>query len=393
MRYIFLCLLLIPQVQAVEDVHIIPEAPFKGDTVTIWGHTREETVQCTLGFSDRVTPTGGEYRYTISDLPIPSGTRFRVIASPVEDMTVCAIRIIPLCINVDAVSGKASFGTSKVVPGTYDIRISGRSQANAVNLSFSATKELTVDPSGRFEYSYETVPLPAGEFLLMLDGFEKVVPLLESQEEVVSLPDSMMAQGHLVEIPLGQRPGVGFPEELSPFVSEVFLAPQQAARDVKVYVETPYSEPEDFPVFPEGETYGFFRIAVLNAGELASADIKFRVENGWLRDRNLTWENVFLARFAGGRWISIPTVHERDEGEFSVFASEVDEFGYFAITAVSGKDNRLAETGENNGLMERLKNILEGLFQELGHDDKGVCGPTLLLLLPVLIPRLKGRKN
>ncbi|WP_269851896.1 hypothetical protein [Methanosarcina horonobensis] len=75
-----------------------------------------------------------------------------------------------------AEGGIARVSQSAVPPGTYRIRIDGKSSAPEVKLKITGLQQVKVD-SGNFSYKYNTKSIPAGNFEIKVEDVTKQVTL------------------------------------------------------------------------------------------------------------------------------------------------------------------------------------------------------------------------
>ncbi|WP_292485234.1 hypothetical protein [Methanohalobium sp.] len=173
--------LFIPSVSAeVTNLHISPDNPNPGDEVNISGTATTDDVEATVEFTKSVNVSEGKYSYTINNVKIPEGDNtFKVIADGVKNLKVDANVWWAPTLSSDASDGTASVGTSMVPSGTYDITISGDAQddTSSVDLTIVATRVLSTDSSGNFEFSYDTDPIPEGDFSLTVGSESRTINL------------------------------------------------------------------------------------------------------------------------------------------------------------------------------------------------------------------------
>jgi hypothetical protein len=79
--------------------------------------------------------------------------------------------------TAEAKDGVATVSQAGVPPGTYKIRIDGKSDAPSVKLKITAFQEIEVDSEGSFSYTYDTKSMPSGGFEVNVGGIAKQVEL------------------------------------------------------------------------------------------------------------------------------------------------------------------------------------------------------------------------
>jgi len=164
------------------DFEISPENPVRGDLVKIEGRASPfERVPIRISFEEDLNVVDGRYEWRVSSIQIPTGeNRFTVRARDVNRLDL-AVRLGFLWItrSADAVDGIATISQSNVPGGTYDLRISGKSDSSTVRIKVEAEVVITADETGVFRYTYNTSPIPAGEFVVSVGEITKTVELLE----------------------------------------------------------------------------------------------------------------------------------------------------------------------------------------------------------------------
>ncbi len=161
----------------VSNYSISPANPSPGDTVTVKGYASpREEVSASVSFENELAVSDGIYEYYLQQVTIPEGSdSFSVQARGVDELgievklPVIGFTSVPQ--DFIQMSGDvATFGTSKINSGTYDIVLSGVSSADKVTLSFNAKASINADDEGYFEYSYTTDNMPEGNFNVNIGG-------------------------------------------------------------------------------------------------------------------------------------------------------------------------------------------------------------------------------
>jgi uncharacterized protein YcnI len=177
---VFLFLILSPGAAASSNWELTPQNPVAGDIIEIKGTGFEgETAKALVSFEKEVKAQGGEYEYLLEDVIIPSSSynSFTVQAIGVDDLNVRAKMLLWITKSAEAKDGTATVSQTSVPPGTYEIRIDGKSSASTVKLKITAMQEIEVDPEGSLSYLYSTRSIPAGDFEVKVEGTTKQIEL------------------------------------------------------------------------------------------------------------------------------------------------------------------------------------------------------------------------
>lgn len=194
-----LFLVLLPSANAeVTQLSVDPENPVKGDVVTVSGMANpSEKVKIDVSFDRELEVSEGKYTFSLDDVKIPEGEdrEFVVIAENCENIEAEAKLwgIIPFELSSKAEEGVAKISGS--VPsflfGDFDIIVEGESKAPNVNLRVQMTGYMRSDGNGDFSHSYDTSPIPTGEFEVTANKITKTItlePAQENEEEGWSFP-------------------------------------------------------------------------------------------------------------------------------------------------------------------------------------------------------------
>lgn len=170
---------------SVLDFKIQPENPTKGDIVTIYGTADpSEEVKIDISFEKTVPVQSGDYTFSVSGVNIPEGkNRFTVTAYGCDNLKVSVrmfFNLVWITIGSDANNGVATVSQSNVPSGTYDVIIHGKSSQSSVKLKITATGYIKADENGNFRFSYDTSPIPPGDFVVSVGGLTRVVILAGS---------------------------------------------------------------------------------------------------------------------------------------------------------------------------------------------------------------------
>jgi hypothetical protein len=184
---ILITLLLTSAASAVTDVTISPQQPVVGDEIVITGYAAaSSTLAAYTSFSVEVPVENGLYEYELKNIKVPAGTdTFSVEAENVSSLGVAVKKFgIPYSRSTTSnSSGFASISQSYVLPFTYKVSISGQAAENEkkVDLTLKGISEIKTDKNGYFTCSYKTNTVPAGLFIVEIDGETFEIELLEKK--------------------------------------------------------------------------------------------------------------------------------------------------------------------------------------------------------------------
>lgn len=168
---------------------LVPEKPVAGDMIEIRGvNFTGDKADVLVSFERDVSVSEGRYEYLIENVEISPGFKnsFSVQAKGAEDLNVRVKMILWISRSAKAKGGVAEISQSGIPPGTYQIRIDGKSNASEVKLKITGNQEMEVN-SGNFSYKYNTESIPAGNFEVKVGNTTKQVVLQPAE----SLPSSM----------------------------------------------------------------------------------------------------------------------------------------------------------------------------------------------------------
>jgi len=176
---LIILLIALPGAAAVNSWELIPENPIVGDTLEIKGvNFPGKTADVLVSFEKKVQVTDGRYEYSLENVEISPGfnNRFTVQAKEAEDLNVRVKMILWVTRTSKAKDGVAVVSQPGVPPGTYRIRIDGKSNTSEVNLKITGLQQVKVD-SGNFSYKYNTRSVPAGNFEIKVGDVAKQITL------------------------------------------------------------------------------------------------------------------------------------------------------------------------------------------------------------------------
>jgi hypothetical protein len=177
------CLLISPAAAKVEW-KITPSNPTVGDTLKIKGTASPgESLKAEVSFEKEIPVFEGKYNYLLENVKVPEGSnnRFTVKADGVKNLHVGVKKLAWINLNSEASEGVATISQGHVPALTYDkILIDGdaANKKSSVNLIVTASQTLKANSKGKFEYSYDTSSMPAGEFTIQIgDSDPKTIEL------------------------------------------------------------------------------------------------------------------------------------------------------------------------------------------------------------------------
>jgi len=166
---------------ATTNFSITPQNPVKGDKVTMHGNAQpEEEVKVEIFFKKNITVQNGEYLFSLDNVEIPEGkNKFTVVARGCDNLKVSVkMFLIWLTISSEAINNTAKVSRSAPA-GIYDILIHGDSREDSVTLEITATAYINADENGEFDFTYDTSPIPTGEFMISAGNITKTIVLRE----------------------------------------------------------------------------------------------------------------------------------------------------------------------------------------------------------------------
>lgn len=184
---LFVSLISLSGIAAASNWELVPKTPVVGDIIEIRGaNFSGETADVKVSFEKDVPVSEGRYEYLLENVEISPGfkNRFSVQAKGAENLNVRVKMILWLTRSADAKGGIATVSQSAVPPGTYQIRIDGKSKAPEVKLKITGLQQMKVE-SGNFNYKYNTESIPAGNFEIIVGDVAKKV-ILQPAEDLSS---------------------------------------------------------------------------------------------------------------------------------------------------------------------------------------------------------------
>ncbi|WP_440946628.1 hypothetical protein ACSAZL_21775 [Methanosarcina sp. T3] len=172
-------MVVLPGTATANSWELIPDTPVVGDTIEIRGTDfTGETADVLVSFEKDVQVLDGGYEYLLEDVEIPAGfnNRFTAQAKDVDDLNVRVKMILWITRSAEAKEGTATVSQPGVPPGTYKIRIDGKSKASEVRLKITGLQKVELD-SGNFSYKYNTKSIPPGNFEIKVGDVTRQVTL------------------------------------------------------------------------------------------------------------------------------------------------------------------------------------------------------------------------
>ena len=117
-------------------------------------------------------------------------------------------------------------------------------------------------------------------------------------------------------------------------VMSIVVDAKDVMDSIYVTVQKLESKPADVSLFAPGNVHSYININVGKvSGEIAGANIAFKVEKKWLSQNNIAKDNVLLARFSEGVWQQLETTVLNGDDDFVHFSTRTPGFSTFAIVA------------------------------------------------------------
>lgn len=174
-----MALIALPGTAAANNWELFPENPVVGDTMEIRGFNfTGETADVLVSYEKEIQVSEGRYEYLLENVEISPGfkNRFSVEAKGADDLNVRVKMILWVSRSAKAKGGVATVSQSSVPPGTYKIRIDGKSSASNVKLKITGLQQMKVE-SGKFSYKYNTESIPSGSFEIKVGNTAKQITL------------------------------------------------------------------------------------------------------------------------------------------------------------------------------------------------------------------------
>jgi PGF-pre-PGF domain-containing protein len=416
-----ICLLSVSIISSAAAVSLTPENPVVGDTVSIAGVADPDSeIPVSVSFTTTVPVENGEYEYTVSNVDIPPGSTFHVKATGVGNLQIKTKFLFWVEVaNVPASSGVATYSLSAPISGTYSVRLQGSSSgsSSSVTLKITGTKTVSTDSSGRFEYSYDTSSIPAGEFTITVGGESETYTLGSGSSSGSSssgggsssgtTPDSaagnVLLSESLVSRVLSNHPiQFNFTDADNPVTSINFTSGITRA-SVPVKVEVLKGVPAAAGQEISGIVYRYLVIWIgyegfADSGILNNAYVDFRVDKTWLAEHNVSSGDVVFMHYdeTGSVWEEVPTEISGEDGGDVSYRAYPDSFSPFAIAApgASAPDQQSSQEtpGGNVNVSSGEENNETGLSTNTSADPAVVApAATLVVLVFLLLAFISGR--
>lgn len=174
-----MALIALPGTAAANSWELFPENPVVGDMIEIRGFNfTGETADVLVSYEKEIQVSEGRYEYLLENVEISPGfkNRFSVEAKGADDLNVRVKMVLWVSRSAKAKGGVATVSQSSVPPGTYKIRIDGKSNSSNVKLKITGIQQMEVE-SGKFSYKYNTESIPSGSFEIKAGNTTKQITL------------------------------------------------------------------------------------------------------------------------------------------------------------------------------------------------------------------------
>ncbi|WP_410508107.1 hypothetical protein RSJ42_15170 [Methanosarcina hadiensis] len=189
---LFISLIALPVTAAANNWELVPENPVVGDMVEIRGaNFTGETADVLVSFEKEVRVSEGRYEYLLENVEISPGFKnsFKVEAKGADDLNVRVKMVLWVSRSAKAEGGVAAVSQSYVPPGTYQIRIDGKSNASFVKLKITGLQQVKVE-SGKLSYKYNTESIPSGGFEIKVRNVTKHITLQPAENQTSNITES-----------------------------------------------------------------------------------------------------------------------------------------------------------------------------------------------------------
>lgn len=219
-------------------------------------------------------------------------------------------------------------------------------------------------------------------------------------------------------ISAGNTVSMQIPDAEDVDITEISIQAKSRVNWAKITVKSLDSYPDDVPT-PEGKAYRYLGIEKKNIDDenIAELIIKFKVKMAWIADNKVDQETIKLKRYNSGRWDDLPTNKTKEDPTYSYYTANSSGLSYFAITGekqvfeppastpvetsppvtetptptpTPTPEPTLSPTTAPNKRLTTPPAPIETT------KNKGVCGPTIIVLigtLPMILYTLLRRKK
>ncbi|MEA1984320.1 MAG: PGF-pre-PGF domain-containing protein [Euryarchaeota archaeon] len=410
------CILLITismAAAAVSQVQVSPEDPVVGDEIIVSGMAApDEKIDASVTFSNTVSPTDGEYTYIVGNVEIPSegSNSFSVTGTPVKDMwiSVKLYGLVPLTVSKDASGTTAKISQSNVPGGTHKITIGGLADSTSdVQLTIKATLGIEADPSGHFEYTYDTSAIPAGDFQLMVGGNSQTIALREPDSDSSSTPESSsgssggnngggggssgeansiidVVESNSYRMLAGTPVTFEFGEHDNPLVY-INLTTKRTKYSVPVRIEV-LSDTSTFVKTPvNGTIYRNLNIWIGYEGfatpaNIQDASIVFGVEEQWLTEHGIDPSRIVLMHYDmdNDSWGPLSTKMINSDNTHIYYMANTLSFSPFAIIAI--EEENVMDSDPETPISPTIPNGTDGT-EDSGSEPSSVPTSNTLIMI------------
>jgi len=204
-----------------------------------------------------------------------------------------------------------------------------------------------------------------------------------------------------------------FSDSDSPYITEISFKAKTTAYNVKVRLEPLEELPLTMTAPKKGKPFAYVRITRTGISQSLIEDttISFKVPVTWMKEHDVNQRRVKLKKYKDGDWQELETSFKGEDSFYDYYTAKTQGFSYFAIVAEDGTGFEVASpeqelpvghppvttpppTEEPAEVLETPAPPLEGKtpvpsFQAPEPEKKGICGPGILLLIPLLAPAMR----
>jgi PGF-pre-PGF domain-containing protein len=202
------------------------------------------------------------------------------------------------------------------------------------------------------------------------------------------------------------------------FITQIAITARDTVYNVKVIAVPLEKKPYPSMPDPAGTVLSYLKLTKsgISNTQMEKAEVRFQVPISWLGDNDINQETVSLQRDATNKWETLETEYLSEDDEYAYYAATTPTFSYFVITGEPGSGYTRPAPGEEEPIVHDItteyevptpppttvppvkavvpaKKAEEPPKEKPSEEEKnGICGPSVLLLLSVIIPALKGRR-
>ena len=165
---------------------------------------------------------------------------------------------------------------------------------------------------------------------------------------------------------------------------------------ISITVQKLKDKPADIAVSAPGKVHSYINIDVGKvSGEVAGADIAFKIKKKWLSQNNIAKDNVMLARFSKGVWQGLETTVLNGDDDFVHFSARTPGFSTFAIVAKESVVTEPVDKVEAPVSIEKpVSEVVDEVSAPVEEDDNGLPGfGAIVAVMGLLMIALLVRKQ